>query len=225
MWDMNKPNRQMHILSFKEFVGSPHTIVEGVYHTDEHGEEVFDPSRDGKYRYLLRKPINRLTKDEMLYLYAIHFTRTSWGYYYDQSKYTDFDEYVRRFKSRNTDFELDDAHEFFSGLEFPLKIYRALRDDEDIDTMCGKKSSLSWTTDINLYKSSNSQFKNCTRIVEAEITADMVQNEWTIVNYCRYSAKNRSGMTKTYPENEITLKPRYKNTRLINLKYIDKNSL
>lgn len=212
----------MNILNFEEFIN------ESVWYRDEYGDEYFDPSKDGRYKYLLKKPINKLTKNEMLYLYAIHFTKTSNGYYYDYSKYENFEDYVNSFLKDRTDFELDDAFDFFSKLKFPLKLYRALRDDETIENISGKKSSLSWTTDLDIYKNDLSKFKNCTKIVEAEITPDMIQNEWTIVNYTLYSSKTRLNSKENidgYPENEITLKPRFKNLKLMNLKYIDKNNI
>ena len=198
-------------------------IKESVYYIDEYGDELFDPLKDNKYKYLLRKPINKLTQDEMLYLYAIHFTKTDYGYQIPNNM--EFDDYMQRIKDGDTYCCLNDAYMFFRNLKFPLKVYRALNDIEDIYNLCGKKSSLSWTTDINLYKADNSQFKNCTRIVEAEITSDMIQNEWTIVNYIIYSSEHRDNPKKYYPENEITLKPRYKNAKLMNLKYIDKKSI
>lgn len=199
---------------------------EGVYYTDECGDEWFDPTKDSKYKYLLRKPINKLTQDEMLYLYAIHFTKMGRRYYIPNNM--EFDDYVQRFKNdgEGTYDCLNDARVFFSKLKFPLKVYRAIRDSENLNNISGKQLSLSWTVDMNLYKADNSQFKHCTKIVQAEITADMVQNEWSIVNYVIYSSEhryNRSG--KYYPENEITLKPRYKNAKLMNLKFIDKNDL
>lgn len=220
----------IHIMRFDEMIkskpmrfGCDSNVVESVYYMDECGDEWFDPSKDSKYKYLLRKPINKLTQDEMLYLYAIHFTKTDYGYQVPNNM--EFDDYMQRIKDSDTYHCLNDAYMFFRNLKFPLKVYRALNDIEDTGNLCGKKSSLSWTTDMNLYKADNSQFKNCTRIVEAEITADMIQNEWTIVNYVIYSSEHRNDSKKYYPENEVSLKPRYKNTKLMNLKYIDRNQL
>lgn len=65
-------------------------------------------------------------------------------------------------------------------------------------------------------------FKNATDIVSAQITPDMIQNEWTVVNYVLYSAKPSYGR---YAESEITLKPRFKMDKLQNLKFIDKNEI
>ena len=174
---------------------------------------------------LLDKPINKLTKDEITYLYIIHMSKMSNGYYsngkpsiywYLGNYDYDFNKAVEIVKEEKGD-EINKAYEHFSRLQFPLKVYRALRKNED--TPSGKEHSLSWTTDINIYKKDNSIFKNCDKIVEAEITADMIQNEWTIVNYIFYSAKPSYDR---YAESEITLKPRYKVDKLKNLQLINK---
>lgn len=197
-------------------------INESVY--DKDGE--YNPSQDSRYKRLLRTPINKLTRDDIKYLFTIHFTRFNGGYNSNGTEHTywylgyhnnDFDTALED-SERDHGEEFDKTYEHFSKLNFPLKVYRALRDDEDAPQ---GKLSMSWTTDINLYKNERSQFKNCTKIVEAEITADMIQNEYTIVNYVLYSA-NPSRRYNLYPESEITLKPRYKTSSLNNLHFIDK---
>lgn len=203
-----------YIKPYSEFVS------ESVYCTDEYGEEYYNPSKDGRYKALLRKPINKLSKDDMLYLYAIHFTRTSSGWYIS----CDFDDLLKKYGNGRTDWGLDDAHAFFSNIRFPLKIYRALRKGEMIDDICGKTQSLSWTTDPKIYFEDTSLFKHCDTIVEAEIDSDVIQNEWTVVNYVLYSS-SRYMERKNYPESEISLKPRFKRESLKNLKYLDKSEL
>lgn len=201
-------------------------IRESVYYIDEYGDKCFDPSKDAKYKYLLRKPINKLTRDEIFYIFAIY--KATHVDVYWQSKYKDFDELCVKSIEDEWGDCINDAYSFFSKLKFPLKVYRALRDDEDINNISGKQFSHSWTTDINVYKADNSMFNHCTKIVEAEITADMIQNEHTISNYMYYSAEHYNsslGIGKQYPENEITLKSKFKNAKLMNLKYIDKNQL
>lgn len=184
----------------------------------------YNPSQDSRYKRLLRTPINKLSRDDIKYLFTIHFTRYSDGYnsngsehtYWYLGRYKDFDEALNANEYSHGD-DFDKTYVHFSKLSFPLKVYRALRDKEDVPS--GKSNSLSWTTDINIYKKSNSLFRHCNKIVEAKITADMIQNEYTIVNYVLYSANPSYGR---YPESEITLKPRYKTDRLQNLTFINK---
>lgn len=193
-------------------------VSESVYTAD--GD--YNPDKDSRYRRLLRIPINRLTADDIAYIFTIHNTKTSWGWYIDESFE---DRLERNIELHGDDFE--EAAAFFGSLSFPLKVYRALRDSESVESLSGKTQSLSWTTDINIYLDDRSQFKNCDRIVEAEITPDMIQNEWTVCNYVYYSSsgRGRGTVAKYYPESEITLKPRFKTAALQNLRYIDKRNL
>lgn len=209
-----------------EFEKTGESLKEDVY--DTNGE--YNPSQDPKYKSLLRKPINRLTRDDMIYLFTIHCTRYSDGYYSNGKQATywytglrgwDYDFYKGlKIVEEDHSEEFDKAYEFFSSLQFPLKVYRAMRDDENEPS--GKNHSLSWTTDINIFKKENSIFRNCNKIVEATITPDMIQNEWTVCNYIYYSCGNNYGR---YPESEITLKPMFKTSKLNNLHFIDKSQV
>ena len=193
---------------------------------DEDG--YYNPSQDSRYKNLLRKPINKLSVDDIAYLYTIHMSKYCDGYNSNGTEHTYwylnnrefevvYNENVKRFGDR-----FNKTYEFTSKLKFPLKVYRALRDSEYLNNISGKKQSLSWTTDINIYKKENSIFRKCDRIVEASITSDMIQNEWTILNYIFYSAEPSYGR---YPESEITLKPRFKNLKLLDLKFINKDDI
>lgn len=170
-----------------------------------------------KYQYLLRKPINKLTLDEITYLYAIHWIQDNPGLtlrLYDW----ELDNYIEKIK-RSEGKLLTAAYEYFKKLKFPLKVYRGMRPSENINNLSSKKHSLSWSADSNIYSHEKSKFKHCDRIVEAVITPDMVQNEWTIVNFMLYSAKHYTDPDNNgYGEYELSLKPRFKYEKLDNLK-------
>lgn len=175
-----------------------------------------------KYQYLLRKPINKLSLDEMIYLYSMHFIKKD--PYNDLCGYYEwnFEKYLERIKKCYLK-EFTAAYDYFSKLKFPIKIYRAMYSSENIDNISGKKYSLSWTVDPKIYSDEKSKFKNCNRIVEAIITPDMVQNEWTIVNFITYTAKHFiDPNNNNYGEYELTLKPRFKHEMLSNLKQFNK---
>lgn len=170
-----------------------------------------------KYQYLLRKPINKLTLDEITYLYAIHWIKDNPGLtlrLYDW----ELVNYIEKIK-RTEGKLLTAAYEYFKKLKFPLKVYRGMSPSENINNLSGKKRSLSWTADSNIYSNEKSKFKHCDRIVEAEITPNMVQNEWSIVNFMLYSAKHYIDPDNNgYGEYELSLKPRFKHEKLDNLK-------
>lgn len=200
------------------------SITEDVYDKDGY----YNPDQDSRYKRLLRTPINKLTRDDIAYLYTIHFTKYSDGYNDNGTQHTywyardEFGKLLEEQEEIHGD-DFDRTYLFTSNLSFPLTVYRAIRTDEkNKNSISGKDGSLSWTTDINIYKKDNSMFKNAADIVSAQITPDMIQNEWTVVNYVLYSARPSYGR---YAESEITLKPRFKMDKLQNLKFIDKNEI
>jgi len=186
-------------------------LVEDVYDKDGY----YNPSKDYRYRKLKTMPINKLSKEDMIYLFVIHSTRFEDEFGVHWYTDIDFDDLLERIGNKyNKCF--DKAYNHFSSLKFPLKVYRAITDGEDVTI--AKKWATSWTTDINLYKDENSIFKNCNKIVTAEIMPNMIQNEYTIVNYIYYSC----GESKKYPESEISLKP---NAKLDDVQLIDKDDI
>lgn len=200
------------------------SLTEDVY--DKEG--YYNPDQDSRYKRLLRTPINKLTRDDIAYLYTIHFTKYSDGYNDNGTQHTywyakkDFNELLDDMEEQHGD-DFDRTYLFTSNLSFPLTVYRAIRASEkDKNSISGKDGSLSWTTDINLYKKDNSIFRHATDIVSAKITPDMIQNEWTVVNYVLYSANPSYGR---YAESEITLKPRFKMDKLQDLKFINKDDI
>ena len=203
---------------------SVESLTEDVY--DKEG--YYNPDQDSRYKRLLRIPINKLTRDDIAYLYTIHFTKYTDGYNDNGTQHTywhakkDFNELLDDMEEQHGD-DFDRTYLFTSNLSFPLTVYRAIRADEkNKNSISGKDRSLSWTTDINIYKKDNSIFKNATDIVSAQITPDMIQNEWTVVNYVLYSARPSYGR---YAESEITLKPRFKMDKLQDLKFINKDEV
>lgn len=200
------------------------SLTEDVYDKDGN----YNPDQDSRYKRLLRTPINKLTRDDIAYLYTIHFTKYSDGYNDNGTQHTywyakkDFNELLDDMEEQHGD-DFDRTYLFTSNLSFPLTVYRAIRASEkDKNSISGKDGSLSWTTDINLYKKDNSIFRHATDIVSAKITPDMIQNEWTVVNYVLYSANPSYGR---YAESEITLKPRFKVDKLQDLKFINKDDI
>ena len=200
------------------------SLTEDVYDKDGY----YNPDQDSRYKRLLHTPINKLTRDDIAYLFTIHFTKYSDGYNDNGTQHTywyardEFGKLLEEQEEIHGD-DFDRTYLFISNLSFPLTVYRAIRTDEkNKNSISGKDGSLSWTTDINIYKKDNSMFKNATDIVSAQITPDMIQNEWTVVNYVLYSDRPSYGR---YAESEITLKPRFKMDKLQNLKFIDKNEI
>ena len=164
-----------------------------------------------------RKPITKLSIEDIVFIYMNdHF-----------EYYTGLDDfYSLMIKSYKNNSEMyQECFNFIKNLKFPCKAYRALRKGEDLSNICGKNFSLSWTIDPNLYFDERSPFKNCETIVEAIIPESAVHNEWTVKNFIYYSSPSRKRQIDTYPENEITLKPRFKNSILNGLKLIDKNNM
>ena len=180
----------------------------------------YTPTNDSKYKRLIKKPINTLTVDEIKYVYAIATAR----YMAQAHQYDSVEEIISVIEEDHSDEEFQKCYDFLHGLSFPLTIYRAIRKDE-IDSngnlnISGKGRSVSWTTDTNLYKKSNSIFRNENTIVQAEIDSDIIDSSYTIQNFMHYSLGNNYGRLE---EKEITLKSNFKQSDLKDLHLIDKN--
>lgn len=182
----------------------------------EFDDDNYSPKNDTKFKYLMSKPINKLSKDDISYIYAvsrvISYPATLYNYGWNFSKFL-----ASQREEKDELFEA--AYRYFSNLVFPLRVYRTMNHLEDINTLSGKKHSLSWTADPNIYSNETSSFNGSQRIVQAIITPDMVQNEWTIMNFIGYSAKHFIDPNNNhYGEYELTLKPRFKHEKLSDLK-------
>lgn len=189
----------------------------------EDTREIYAPEKDSKYQRLLRKPINQLTYEELEYLYVIY---NCW--YMDQVWH--FDTYEDAYKRIITDEEdsnikeyLKECYEFISKLEFPLTIYRAIRENEYKDgkfNISGKNSSRSWTTNLEIYTNDTSKFKHSGNIVSCKIDSNIVDNANTINNFIHYTSSKHE---KTFGEYEITLKSNFKQSDLQDLHWVDKD--
>ena len=180
----------------------------------------YTPTNDSKYKRLVKKPINTLTVDEIKYIFAIATAR----YMAQALQYSSVEEMISAVEEDHSDEDFQKCYDFLHGLSFPLTIYRAIRKDE-IDSngnlnISGKGRSVSWTTDINLYKKSNSIFRNENTIVQAEIDSNIIDSSYTIQNFMHYSLGNNYGRLE---EKEITLKSNFKQSDLKDLHLIDKN--
>ena len=183
----------------------------------------YQPEKDSKYQRLLRKPINQLTYEELEYLYVIY---NCW--YMNQVWH--FDTYEDAYKRIITNEEdsnikeyLKECYEFISKLEFPLTIYRAIRENEYKDgkfNISGKNSSRSWTTNLEIYTNDTSKFKHSGNIVSCKIDSNIVDNANTINNFIHYTSSKHE---KTFGEYEITLKSNFKQSDLQDLHWVDKD--
>lgn len=90
---------------------------------------------------------------------------------------------------------------FFSGLKFPLRVFRGLsvKSKDDINL---KNPGIHWTVNTNLFKVKNSIIKDSNYILVGEIEENQVDWVSTISTYMYYSLRPSYGF---YPENEITL--------------------
>ena len=88
---------------------------------------------------------------------------------------------------------------FFNSIEFPTEIYRGLSKDEVNTSNVG----VNWTTDLDLFNSGNSAYKNSKAILKTTVNEDDINWEETISNYIYYSLYPSYGL---YPEHELTLK-------------------
>lgn len=88
---------------------------------------------------------------------------------------------------------------FFNSIEFPTEVYRGLSKDEVNTSNLG----VNWTTDLDLFSSGNSAYKNSKAILKTTVNEDDINWEETISNYIHYSLHSSYGF---YPEHELTLK-------------------
>lgn len=88
---------------------------------------------------------------------------------------------------------------FFNSIEFPTEVYRGLSKDEVNTSNLG----VNWTTDLDLFNSSNSTYKNSKAILKTKVNKDDINWEETVSNYIYYSLYPSYGL---YPEHELTLK-------------------
>lgn len=88
---------------------------------------------------------------------------------------------------------------FFNSIEFPTEVYRGLSKDEVNTSNLG----VNWTTDLDLFSSGNSVYKNSKAILKTKVNKDDINWEETISNYIYYSLHPSYGL---YPEHELTLK-------------------
>ena len=88
---------------------------------------------------------------------------------------------------------------FFNSIEFPTEVYRGLSKDEVNTSNVG----VNWTTDLDLFNSGNSTYKNSKAILKTKVNRDDINWEETVSNYIYYSLYPSYGL---YPEHELTLK-------------------
>lgn len=101
-----------------------------------------------------------------------------------------------------TQSDWDKVLNYVNNLNFPLTLYRGfvLEDKNDLDM---SNLGTSWTMDKELFRSSNSAFRNYNFVVIAEVDESQIDWPETIFNYIHYSLKD---IPSRYPETEITLK-------------------
>lgn len=193
--------------------------------------EIYKPENDNKYKRLCKKPINTLTEDEVIYIYAVR-----WTIYMAQIiPYQTPEEAIEDILKRKPDMkdDLKECYNFVHNLKFPLTIYRGIRVGEYKSSelnpktntliLSGKQQSRSWTTDINIYKNPTSKFRDLTKIVACEIDSNTIDVADTIKTFIAYSAGGE--YRASYPENEITLKNNFKQSDLHNLRFINKDEI
>lgn len=169
------------------------------------------PIKSSLCKRLNAKPINQLTLEDIVVLFTMEDTRFMEEFYrYDG----DFLKWLSKSWDAHEQ-DLRSCYEWVHSLKFPLKIYRAVTDEQELaQDISGKSRAWSWTTDPNLYTASNSIFKNVAHIYSAEIDYKVISNINTIRAYVFYSANPSYGR---YPEYEIALKNRFKMSDLHNL--------
>lgn len=188
-------------------------------YTDYRGEQVkrtdyeYSPEKDILYKKLQNKPINSLSVDDVIYLFAIHYC-----IYMKQLAPFETSEQAVSDAIESHDEELIDCHNYISNLRFPLTIYRAVRQDELNKSVSGQ----SWTTNIEIYKNDKSIFRGLSDIVACEINPGIIDNASTIDNYVHYTARPQYGR---FGEYEITLKKNFKTNELKNLREIEIDKL
>ena len=170
------------------------------------------PIKSSLCKRLNSKPINQLTLEDIAVLYTMY-----WTWYMSQSYDGDFLKWLSNcWEDHEDDFR--SCYDWVHTFAFPLKIYRAVTNTQELtQDISGKSRAWSWTTDPNLYSADNSIFKNVEHIYSAEIDSNIISNIDTIEHYVHYSSRPDYGR---YPENEVSLKKRYKMSDLHNLTQI-----
>ena len=170
------------------------------------------PIKSSLCKKLNSKPINQLTLEDIAVLYTMH-----WTWYMQESYDGDFIKWLSEcWENHEDDFSA--CYDWVHSFTFPLTVYRAVTNTQELaQDISGKSGARSWTTDPNLYTASNSIFRNVEHVYSAEIDANIISNIDTISTYVHYSSNPSYGR---YPENEITLKKRYKMSDLHNLEKV-----
>lgn len=167
------------------------------------------PIKSSLCKRLNNKPINTLTLEDIAVLHTIW-----WSWYMYESYDGDFIKLLEKNWEYHS-YDYQSCHDWVHSFTFPLTIYRAVTNEQELtQDISGKSRAWSWTTDYNLYSASNSIFKNVEHIYSAEVDAKAISNIDTIHNYVAYSSRPEYGR---YPEYEVTLKKRYKMSDLHNL--------
>ena len=171
--------------------------------------EFKEPVKSSLYKRLNSKPINTLTLEDIAVLYTMHRVD-----YMKQFYDGDFVRWLEEsWEEHEEDFK--SCYEWVHTFTFPMKVYRAVTDEQELtQDISGKSRAWSWTTDYSLYSANNSIFNKVKHIYSAKIDANIISNIDTINNYVYYSSRPDYGR---YPEYEVTLKPRYKMSDLHNL--------
>lgn len=200
------------------------TILAGFYVGDarDYWHSQYKPLNDSKYRRLVQKPINTLTADEVKYIWAV---QQAW-YEQEIHQYENADEFYENYYNSRGDKFLDADFEtcanWLHTLTFPLTIYRAIWESQDISDVYGGKH-ISWTIDPKLYTASNSSFRTQNKIVVCEIdNPKLIDVRNTINNFMYYTLNPSYGR---YAESEITLKSTVKQSDLKGLRYISRDEL
>lgn len=204
-------------------------LYENMYTEDiwDKSGEVYQPLKDSKYLKLQKKPINTLSLDEIKYLYAIN--RAGSGFVRYDSIEQAIEKEIDSDRENSWDSEIFEmCYGYLHSLNFPLTIYRAIRNNEinkdGSFNISGSNDSRSWTTNINIYKDKSSSFGNLSNIVSAKIDSNIVDNSATIVNFYFYTG-GRNVRKQNYGEYEISLKKNFKQTDLHELQFIDKDTI
>ena len=116
-----------------------------------------------------------------------------------KSYYKNNPELVDKVYERVGEEDWSEMLTFFNSIEFPTEVYRGLSKDEVNTSNVG----VNWTTDLDLFNSGNSAYKNSKAILKTTVNEDDINWEETISNYIHYSLYPSYGF---YPEHELTLK-------------------
>ena len=175
----------------------------------------YEPQKDSKYKRLCQKPINALTLEEIVYLFAIHQC------IYMREFQPSLEDTLTQVEEEHME-DLEKCYDFVHSLKFPLTIYRTIREEEKDFNIGGKQRSYSWTTNINIYKNERSMFRNAVNIIAGEIEPNIIDNANTISNFVYYTARPSYGK---FGEYEITLKKDFKSSDIANLRVVNKDDI